>query len=81
MRRLHVVLSDRAAEQLDELRQFWRDSIGETPSVDAVLQRALEDYHRSYMEPADESVQSLRKPAGKSPLAHSGERSGRSRAS
>ena len=32
MHRLHVVLSGRAAEQLDELREFWPKSTGEVPS-------------------------------------------------
>lgn len=38
MRRLHVVLSGRAAEHLDELREFWPKSTGEVPSQEVLIQ-------------------------------------------
>ena len=49
MRRLHIVFSDRAAEQMEELHQFWRDSTGETPSADMLIQRALAEFHHTYV--------------------------------
>ena len=66
MRRLHLVLSDRAAKQLDELQELWRESTGGMPSQSVLIQRALEEYHygcfgtsigsgRRGKEPAQES--------------------------
>ena len=81
MRRIHVVLSDRAAEQLDELRDFWHESTGEMPSLDAVVQRALADYHQSYMGSSRGSDQSARKPAQASTLPNPDGPAKRSRAS
>ena len=63
MRRIHLVLSGRAAEHLDELREFWQESTGEMPSLDALIQRALADYHQSYMGSLRDSDRSARKPA------------------
>ena len=63
MRRLNVILSDPAAEQLDELQRFWQESTGETPSSDVLIQRALEDYHRSYLGAAAGSGLAIKKPA------------------
>ena len=68
MRRIHVVLSDLAAQQLDELREFWRESTGEVPSLDALIQRALADYHQSYIGSSRGSDRSARKPAQASTL-------------
>ncbi len=62
MRRLHVVLSDEAAEHLDELQMFWWEGTGDTPSPDKVIQQALADYHRSNLGGARAPRRPLRRP-------------------
>ena len=69
MRRLNVVLSDRAAEQLDELRKLWWEVTGDAPSADVLIQRALEDYHRSYVL-AEDSGRAVKKPSQLSAAAN-----------
>lgn len=81
MRRLNVVLSDRAKEQLEELQRFWQESTGETPSNDVLIQRALEDYHRSYLGAAAGSGLAIKKPAHLSSSASPRRRDRRSKAS
>ena len=67
MRRLHVVLSGRAAEQLDELREFWPKSTGEVPSQEVLIQRALERYHSGFFGTSTSSRRRGMKPVQESP--------------
>ena len=81
MRRLNVVLSDRAAEQLDELREFWRETTGQPPSPDVLIQRALEEYHHSCLGAAGDRGQETKKPSRASEVADPQERARWSEAS
>lgn len=71
MRRLNVVLSDQASEHLEELRELWGRVTGNAPSTDVLIQRALEDYHRSYVGAAD-NARAIKKPSQLSAAANPG---------